>query len=158
MSRRPTNAPLHLASEREDSRSPRSQYDQIKVTGQLVLAGDLDLVLLDGFQPQAGESFQLFNGPLSGTFSQLTLPTLGNGLNWNTSNLDANGTISVTPEPSTLALLAAGAFGLLGYGWRRRRAAKRTAKPAAFDQPQDEPPILAFPSRSFPASAARRAA
>ncbi len=135
-----------------------SQYDQIKVTGQLVLAGDLDLVLLDGFQPQADESFQLFDGPLSGTFSQLTLPALGNGLSWNTSNLDTNGTISVTPEPSTLALLAAGAIGWLVYGVRRRTAARRTAKPATFDQPQDEPPILAFASHSSSASAARRAA
>ncbi len=28
-----------------------------------------------------------------------------------------------TPEPSTLALLAAGAIGLIGYAWRRRRPA-----------------------------------
>ena len=72
--------------------------------------------------------------------------------------LTLNVTADVVPEPSTLTLLAAGAIGLVGYGLRRRRAAGRTAKPAAFDQPQDEPPILAFPSRSFPASAARRAA
>ncbi len=38
----------------------------------------------------------------------------------------------IVPEPSTLALIAAGAAGLLGCGWRRRRGA-RTAKPAAFD-------------------------
>ena len=97
-----------------------SQYDQINVTGQLVLAGDLDVELLDGFQPQAGESFQLFDGQLSGTFSQVTLPALSNGLSWNTSNLDTNGTISVTPEPGSLVLLAAGGVGALGYGLRRR--------------------------------------
>ena len=101
-----------------------SQYDQITVTGQLVLAGDLNVVLLNGFQPQAGESFQLFEGDLSGSFSQLTLPALSNGLSWNTSNLDTNGTISVVPEPSTLALLGVGAFGLLAGAWRRRRAAR----------------------------------
>ena len=35
--------------------------------------------------------------------------------------LTLNVTAEVVPEPSTLALLAAGALGLLGYGWRRRR-------------------------------------
>jgi hypothetical protein len=38
------------------------------------------------------------------------------------------------PEPSSFVLLAAGAMGLLGYGFRRRRVARRTAKPAAFNQ------------------------
>jgi uncharacterized repeat protein (TIGR03803 family) len=63
----------------------------------------------------------------------------------------------VTPEPSTLAVLSAGALGLVGYGWRHRRAARRTAKPAALDQP-DAPAILSFPSHSPPANAARKAA
>jgi hypothetical protein len=31
-----------------------------------------------------------------------------------------HGTLSAVPEPSTLALLGLGTFGLLGYGWRRR--------------------------------------
>jgi probable HAF family extracellular repeat protein len=61
-----------------------------------------------------------------------------------------------TPEPSALALLAAGALGLLGYGLRRRRVARRTAKPAAFDQQDDAPAILSMPSRW--SEAARRAA
>ena len=64
---------------------------------------------------------------------------------------------AVVPEPGTFSLLAAGALGLLGYGLRRRRAARRTAKPAATAQP-DDPPILAFPSQPSAASAARRAA
>jgi hypothetical protein len=29
--------------------------------------------------------------------------------------------LNVTPEPSTFALLAVGAIGLLGFAWRRRR-------------------------------------
>jgi len=52
-------------------------------------------------------------------------------------------TMAAVPEPKTLMLLlAAGAIGLLGYGWRRRVA--RTAKPSAFDQP-DAPAILSSP-------------
>ena len=78
------------------------------------------MTLLNGFMPSAGQSFDLFNGPTTGVFSQLTLPVLSNGLSWNTSNLYANGTISVVPEPSTLVLFGVGAIGLLVYGWRRR--------------------------------------
>jgi hypothetical protein len=38
----------------------------------------------------------------------------------------------LVPEPSALALLAAGAIGLVGYAWRRR-ASRTAAKPAAHD-------------------------
>ena len=70
-----------------------------------------------------------------------------------------NGTVFAldVPEPGTISLVAASAIGLLGYGWRRRRVARRTVKPAAIDR-SDAPPILSFPSHSFPASAARTAA
>ena len=70
--------------------------------------------------------------------------------------LTLNVTANVTPEPSALVLLAAGTVALVGYSLRRR-AARRTANPAAFD-PQDAPPILSFHSHASPAHAARRAA
>ena len=66
-----------------------------------------------------------------------------------------NSDFAVVPEPSTFALVAAVAAGLVGYGLRKRRAARRTAKAAAFGQYGGEA-ILS--SHSPLASAARRAA
>ncbi len=91
-----------------------SGYDQLDISGQATLDGTLDVSLIDGFAPSAGDSFQIFNGRTSGSFDQLDLPSLSSGLSWNTSQLYATGTISVVPEPGTLALLgAAGAAMLL---------------------------------------------
>ena len=132
--------------------TPGSGYDQLDISGQATLNGTLEVSYLNGFSPSAGESFDLFNGPTTGTFSQISLPALNDGLQWNTGNLYANGTISVTPEPSTLALLATGAIGLAGYASWRRTAARKTAKPAAFHEPEpqdDAPAILSFPTCTF---------
>ena len=97
-----------------------NQYDQINVTGQLALAGDLNVVLLDGFQPQAGESFQLFDGELSGAFSQVTLPALNNGLQWNTSNLDTNGSYRSLPRWRSSASVPSALSATVGGGAGRR--------------------------------------
>jgi hypothetical protein len=136
--------------------TPGSGYDQLDISGLATLNGTLELSYIDGFTPSAGESFQIFDGATTGSFSEISLPALSDGLSWDTSSLYTDGTISVTPEPSSVALLAAGAIGLLGYGCRRRRAARRTAQP----ERQDEAPtILAFPLHSFhAANTARRAA
>ncbi len=59
------------------SNSPASikkRYDHISVTGQLSLGGTLDVSLINGFNPQPGNSFDIldFNpGSLSGTFSAI---------------------------------------------------------------------------------------
>ena len=73
-----------------------NQYDQTLATGSLALGGTLDIELINGFIPAAGNSFNLFDwGSISGTFATLSLPTLTSGLTWNTSQLYATGIISV---------------------------------------------------------------
>ena len=51
--------------------------------------------------------------------------------------------LTPTPEPSSLILLAAGAFSVLGYGWRRRQRAARTSVSVE----NGAQATLSFPSR-----------
>ena len=60
-----------------------SQYDKINVAGQLSLGGALDVVLINGFTPAVGNSFNLLDwSTLSGHFSSLSFAgtVLGFGL------------------------------------------------------------------------------
>ena len=101
-----------------------SSYDRITVDGTLFAGGVLDVQFLGGFDPLSGASFDLFDGAFSGTFSDVWLPALDSGLEWNTSNLYASGVISVEttpiPEPATWTAILAGAA-LVVVLWRRRR-------------------------------------
>jgi probable HAF family extracellular repeat protein len=66
--------------------------------------------------------------------------------------------LTPVPEPSTRALLTAGAIiGLVGYGLRTRTVT-RTAKPTALDQQDDSSILSSFPSHSSPVNVVRRAA
>ncbi len=77
-----------------------TQYDQINVTGGLSLDGALSVFLLGGYMPAAGATFDILNwGSLDGTFSSLSLPSLGGGLGWNTSQLYTTGVLSVAVAP-----------------------------------------------------------
>ncbi len=70
-----------------------------------------------------GNSFNLFDwvgGSPIGTFS-LVLPTLTGGLSWDTSDLYVGGSISVVPEPSSIALAGLGLFVVLHLAHRRRK-------------------------------------
>jgi probable HAF family extracellular repeat protein len=75
--------------------NPGSEYDQFFVTGDLSLDGLLEVSILPGFTPAAGQSFDILDwGSLSGTFAAINLPTLA-GLSWNTSQLYMTGVLSV---------------------------------------------------------------
>jgi len=109
--------------EMELSGTNAGAYDQLVVNGELIAAGALDVALIDGYTPNAGDLFRLFDyDTVSGGFAQMNLPY---GLaNWNTSHLLApssdplSGSLIFIPEPDTCALLLAALGGLLV---RRRR-------------------------------------
>ncbi|MBX3432552.1 MAG: hypothetical protein KF847_04460 [Pirellulales bacterium] len=71
-----------------------SSYDRLVVGGELIVQGTLR-VELDGYVPQAGDSFDLldFSSALGELF--LDLPTLGGGLTWNPNALFTTGQLSV---------------------------------------------------------------
>jgi hypothetical protein len=81
----------------------------------------LDVELANGFTPSDGESFDIISGLTTGNFTQLNLPSLSAGLRWDTSDLYTTGTISVVPEPSSVALFLVGTIGLVGWRWRQKR-------------------------------------
>ena len=60
-------------------------YDHLNITGDLTLDGVLDVALINGFIPIAGQSFNILDwlGTRTGTFSSLDLPTLaGSGVEY----------------------------------------------------------------------------
>ncbi len=104
-----------------------SDYDHLDITGQLAVDGTLELLLIDGFTPGMGDTFDLLDfASVTGTFDQIDLPTLGNGFFFNTSSLLTTGTISVVPEPSTAGLLLLLTAATL---YKRRRNCPRVITP-----------------------------
>lgn len=96
-------------------------YDQIDVQGFFTAGGTLNLMLIDGFVPLEGASFQVFNGISpgfdAGGFAFTT--NLGGGLQWDTSALASSGIVSVIPEPGTAVLVALG-VGALAFRRKKR--------------------------------------
>jgi len=100
-----------------------SSFDKLVVGGKLKLGGKLVLTSWNGFEAQAGQSFDLLDwGAVSGTFKSIDASglKLAAGTQLDYSQLYTSGEIRVTavPEPQTCALMLAG-LGLLA--WRRRR-------------------------------------
>lgn len=112
-------------------------YDHYDVAGTLELNGTLVIALLDGFDPVAGDEFDLFDwGSVSGAFSSVDLAAavLAPGLAWDLDDLYTNGSLSVSgapvPLPGALWLLmsALAGFSVLrqpGGAVQQRRTAER---------------------------------
>lgn len=84
-------------------------YDRLVVSGVASFAGELEVVLLDQFQPTLGDQFDVLAlNSVGGRFDRLKLPALDPGLKWDLSELYSGGRLSIvpTPEPSTLAMIA----------------------------------------------------
>jgi autotransporter-associated beta strand protein len=101
-------------------------YDAMNVSSGLALGGTLNVALTNGFTPSYGDSFALLQAAaLSGDFGTVNYPALSGGLSWLRTTSATAMTITVVPEPSTLAISAIATAGLAGLmRWRKRRSSE----------------------------------
>jgi autotransporter-associated beta strand protein len=79
------------------SRTNAQNADEL-VANSISLGGTL-VVTNVGEPLQAGDTFALLAGSMSGSFSSIVLPALDSGMTWNTNNLYSTGTISIDAPP-----------------------------------------------------------
>jgi len=87
-------------------------HDQVLVSGMLSLGGTLELALLDGFEPEVGDSFVLFEygslDPTQNAFEALSIPFAGEfSVNYG-SGTNSQVILRAVPEPAALVLLLIG--------------------------------------------------
>jgi T5SS/PEP-CTERM-associated repeat protein len=75
---------LQAIDETDPDTEPSDAFGQIQVSGAASLAGTLEVSLLEGYMPMAGDSFQILTagGGRTGIFSNEVLPSLSSGLDW----------------------------------------------------------------------------
>src|SRR5205823_9471672 len=99
-----------------------SQYDAVDVAGVASLAGTLDVSLINGFQPAAGQQFTVLTFTSRfGDFAAYNHLNLGNGLQLTPTFTPTSLVLTVTPAPEpVMVLLVAAAAGSVGVWWRQR--------------------------------------
>jgi len=77
------------------------EYSVLNVSGTMMLAGTLELELINDFAPALDDTFDVLDwGQLQGEFDNMVLPELEEGLLWDTSELLTNGQLSIMPRPT----------------------------------------------------------
>ena len=75
------------------------EYDALVVSGDVTLAGTLDVLAIGGVVPMAGDLFDILDfspANLTGSFSAVNLPVLASGLAWDQTNLYTSGNLLVS--------------------------------------------------------------
>jgi hypothetical protein len=81
-------------------------------------------VLFDQTNMGATNGYELLSFTVQGTGSDtLVLSERNDPFDFALDDVSLNSATTATPEPASLTLVGIGAAGLLGYGWRRKRAA-----------------------------------
>jgi hypothetical protein len=108
--------------------TPGGQFDVLDISGDAWLDGTLDIDLISGFNPAAGNSFDLILADvLHGAFGTVLLPTLDPGLLWNLQylfNPTGDDVVRLSVESAVVPVPAAAwmlGSGLLALGALRRR-------------------------------------
>lgn len=103
-----------------------TEFDAIEVSGLATLDGVIDVNLVNGFTPNIGDQFDVFDGTIDSNSTFLfdfTDAQLGSGLTWDTSQFQLHGILQVAaiPEPGAMTLLA---VTLAGLAFHRRRTCR----------------------------------
>jgi len=99
------------------------EYDRLAIDGSAILDGVLDVDLIGGFTPDAGEIFTVLTATGGVTDNGLELAA-EDASAWLLAVNAANVQVEYVPEPSTLGLLLVG-FAAAGLACRRRRTETR---------------------------------